>query len=106
MPLEFNIKNFETACGVSIINFLRFISKCMGSDLGLDRTYELSQVINLGSINLDKFYCNSSHLFAIPVSIYWWVATKKKKLNLDIRNTFARSHTEHRWRCSLHVKEN
>jgi len=34
-----NIKNFGTTCGVSIINFWRFINKCMGLDLGLDRTY-------------------------------------------------------------------
>jgi hypothetical protein len=34
-----NIKNFGIACGVSIINFWRFINKCMGPDLGLDRTY-------------------------------------------------------------------
>jgi hypothetical protein len=34
-----NIKNFGTACGVSIINFWRFINKFMGPDLGLDYTY-------------------------------------------------------------------
>jgi len=42
-----NIKKFGTACGISIINFWRFIDKCMGPDLGLD-------------INLDRFYCMSS----------------------------------------------
>jgi hypothetical protein len=55
--IELSIKkNFGTARGVSIINFWRFIDECMGPDLGLDHTYELSQVINLGSINLDAFY--------------------------------------------------
>jgi len=34
-----NIKNFGTTYEVSIINFWRFINKCMGPDLGLDRTY-------------------------------------------------------------------
>jgi hypothetical protein len=34
-----NIKNFETTNGVSIINFWKFINKCIGPDLGLDRTY-------------------------------------------------------------------
>ncbi len=29
----------------------------MGPDLGLDRTYSLSQVINLSSININRFYC-------------------------------------------------
>jgi hypothetical protein len=32
---------------------------------------------------------------------YWWVAKKKTKLNLDVRNTFARSHTQHWWGCKL-----
>ncbi len=57
MRVEFTIKKFRTTCGVSIINFWRFIDKCMGPDLGLDHIYLLSQVINLGSINLDRFYC-------------------------------------------------
>jgi hypothetical protein len=34
-----NINFFGIACGVLIINFWRFINKCMGPDLGLDRTY-------------------------------------------------------------------
>jgi hypothetical protein len=37
--MEFTKKKFGTACEMSIINFWRFIDKCMGPDLGLDRTY-------------------------------------------------------------------
>jgi hypothetical protein len=31
---------------------------------------------------------------------YGWGLLKSKWLNLDVRNIFARSHTEHRWGCS------
>jgi hypothetical protein len=44
------------------------------------------------------FAISSSHLFAVLVSVLW-VRLHKSKLNLDVRNIFARSNTEHLWRC-------
>jgi hypothetical protein len=41
-----------------------------------------------------------SHLFAVPVLVLWLGLEKSKLLNLDVRNIFAGSHTEHHWRCS------
>jgi hypothetical protein len=40
------------------------------------------------------------HLFAVPVLISWAEFGRKKKLNLNVRNVFAGSHTEHCWSCS------
>jgi hypothetical protein len=44
-----------------------------------------------------------SHLFAVPVLVFWVVLGEKKKerkVNWDVRNIFAGSHTEHGWRWS------
>ncbi len=41
-----------------------------------------------------------SHLFAIPVLVLWVGLKKNKESKLGCENNFARSHTEHRWRCS------
>jgi transposase-like protein len=42
-----------------------------------------------------------SHVFAVAVFVLWVGLEKRKvKLNLDVRNIFAMSETEHRWRCS------
>jgi hypothetical protein len=38
-----------------------------------------------------------SHLFAELVFVLWLKLEKKKKLNLDVINIYAVSHTEHRW---------
>jgi hypothetical protein len=37
-----------------------------------------------------------SHLFAVPTSLSWVLLKKSKKLNLDVRNIFAWSHTKKR----------
>ncbi len=37
-----------------------------------------------------------SHLFDVPISILLVVLQKTKQLNLDAKNIFAGSHTEHR----------
>jgi hypothetical protein len=37
-----------------------------------------------------------SHLFDVPISILLVVLQKTKQLNLDVKNIFAGSHTEHR----------
>jgi hypothetical protein len=36
-----------------------------------------------------------SHLFAVSVLVLWLRLGKSKLLNLDVRNIFATSHTEH-----------
>jgi hypothetical protein len=36
-----------------------------------------------------------SHLFAVSVLVLWLGLRKSKLLNLDVRNIFARSHTDH-----------
>jgi hypothetical protein len=40
--------------------------------------------------------------FAVPVSVLWGGVGKKrfKTINLDVKNIFAGSYTEHCWRCS------
>jgi len=49
------------------------------------------------------------HLFAVPVSNLLSQVTKKgnkksKQLNSDVKIIFAKSHTEHCWRCSMMPK--
>jgi hypothetical protein len=44
-----------------------------------------------------------SHPFAVPVLVLWLGLEKSKQLNLNVRNIFAGSHTEHCWRCSCIV---
>jgi hypothetical protein len=41
-----------------------------------------------------------SHLFAVPVLVLWVGLKTNKESKLGCENIFARSHTEHRWRCS------
>jgi hypothetical protein len=41
-----------------------------------------------------------SHLLAVPSVSFRGVVPKNIHYNLDVRNIFARSHTEHWWRCS------
>jgi hypothetical protein len=40
------------------------------------------------------------HLFALPVSVLLVGLQKSTELNLDVKNIFSGSHTQHRWRCS------
>jgi hypothetical protein len=46
-------------------------------------------------------------LLVVPhlvVSVSWaGLQESKKELNLDVKNIFAGSHTEHRWRCIIIV---
>jgi hypothetical protein len=42
-----------------------------------------------------------SGLFAVPVLVLWVGLGKSKQLNLDVRNIFAGSLTEHCWSCSI-----
>jgi hypothetical protein len=44
-----------------------------------------------------KKHC--SHQFAVPILVLWMGLEKSKEPNLDVRNIFAGSHTEHGWRC-------
>jgi hypothetical protein len=37
-----------------------------------------------------------SHVFAVAILIVWVRLEKSTRLNLDVKNIFARSHTEHR----------
>ncbi len=38
--------------------------------------------------------------FSVPVSVLWVGLQKSTQLNLDVKDIFSGSHTEHRWRCS------
>jgi hypothetical protein len=46
------------------------------------------------------------HLFADPVSLLLVGLQKSRELNWDVKNIFAGSHTDHRWRCSNIISKN
>jgi hypothetical protein len=47
------------------------------------------------------------HLFSVPVSVLWMgLQNYLNNYTLDVKNILAGSHTEHRWRCSLHKSKN